>query len=782
MTQTAAHTEQWIDLLARIASKEGPAVVWKNVEAALSGEGDLDVMAPRSAWQEIERSFRSWATDHDLGAVAVCTHIPGTMYLIAVDPTERAFLQLDVKDRATFRGATVFEPEALEDVSETDGRGFRRLRPGAEGLFKLVINGISSGGRPDDKNLAKERVAELLGADEEGYRRAAGLLGPVGKAAAKGAQATAAGGWNRRAMASVESYYLAKAGTEPRIAFSRLVARRAKKTCPVIIQSLRARRRVPEDVDGWVDLVAETHAVYRNDEGTPAVRSGPGAVLSVVGPDGSGKTTLIDGLLQGALAGRPIMRIRKVGTLPRRTMAGITVTEPHKNPPYPFGLSFLKTAYVFCDYFLGWWLRIRPFVRAGGWVIVERGWWDIAVDPKRYRMSTPSRLLWNLGRLQPVPDLLLILEAPAEVVHARKQELPMEELDRQMRAWRKHLPSKQKRVFIDAVQPAVEVVRAGEAEVERLRNELEGRTESESPAAPRFVLPSAPPSAARAGLRIYHPMTPRGLAGWSGARALAAVGLVRLLPVERLASGSVGSSVPDEVGRALSPHLREGMRLAVATTNHEGRYVALGLDAAGGCEWVAKIASGAGGERALQTEALAVRELAGLAPAPLSPPRLLHEAPGLLLLAGVAWKPRLRPWYLPPEVAAAVGGLFAAGVEHGDFAPWNLYRTHSGWALLDWEEARRDPTPYLDPLHFLVQGHALLGRPRRRELMNGLGGRGFIGRALAAYADRAGLSGARALDHLPAYLKQSMDLLDEEAADGRRGIEARRALLAELGA
>ena len=773
MIQTADRTAQWRDLLARIASKESPAVVWKNVEAGLSGEGDVDVMAPRSAWEAIERSFRRWATDHNLGAVAVCRHIPGTMYLIAVNPLERMFLQLDVKDRATYRGATVFEPGDLHDVSQEDARGFRRLRPGAEGLFKLVINGISSGGHPDSKNLSKERVVELLSADEEGYRRAAALLGSVGKAAAKGAEAAAAGGWDRGAMARVAAYYLAKAATEPQVAFTRVVAKRAKKTCPIIKQSLRAGRRVPEDVGGWVDLVAETHALYKDDEGAaPEPQSGPGAVLSVVGPDGSGKTTLIDALLQGALAGRPIMRIRKVGMLPRRTMPGITVTEPHKNPPYPFGLSYLKTAYVFCDYFLGWWLRIRPFVNAGGWVIVERGWWDIAVDPKRYRMSTPSRLLWALGRLQPVPDLLLILEAPAEIVYTRKQELSMGELDRQMRAWRKHLPAKQKHVFIDAVKPIDEVVGAGEAEVERLRNELEGRAEKE-PDAPRFVLPKSPSAAARAGLRIYHPMSPRGLAGWTGARALAAMGLARLLPV--------GGAVPDEVTQVLTPHLREGMRLAVATTNHEGRYVALGLDAGGGCEWVAKIAFGAEGARALRTEALAVRELAGLVPAPLSPPRLLHEAPGLLLLAGVAWRPRLRPWYLPQEVAAAVGGLFAAGAEHGDFAPWNLYRTHAGWALLDWEEARRDPTPYLDLLHFLVQGHALLGRPGRKELLNGLGGKNWIGRGVVAYADAAGLGGSRALDHLPAYLKQSMDQLDEGADDGRRGIEARRALLLDLG-
>jgi thymidylate kinase len=763
---------QLIDLLGRISSKGGPAVVWKNVEAGVSGEGDLDVMAPRSAWEEIERSFRQWAAEQHFGAVAVCHHVPGTMYLIALDPFERIFLQLDVKDRATFRGATVFETESLEDLWEADARGFRRLSPGAEGLFKLVINGISDGGRPDENNLAKERVAELLVGDEQGYRRAAARLGSIGEAAAAGAQAVVSGGWNRRAMAKVESHYLLRAVREPRQALSRLVARRAKKTCPIIKASLRAGRRVPEDVNGWVDLVAETHAVYKDEDGAPERQEGPGAVLSVVGPDGSGKTTLIDALLQGALAGRPIMRLRKVGTLPRRTMPGITVTEPHKNPPYPFGLSYLKTAYVFCDYFLGWWLRIRPFVKSGGWVIVERGWWDIAVDPRRYRMSTPSRLLWALGRLQPLPDLLLILEAPAEVVYARKKELTMEELDRQMRAWRKHLPAKQKHLFIDATRPVDEVVAAGEAEVERLGKEPPV-PEPQEPAVPRFVLPLSPAPAARAGLRIYHPMTARGLAGWNGARLLAGMGLARLLPV--------GASVPDEVASALAPYLREGMRLAVAATNHPGRYVALGLHSDGSCEWVAKVASGPEGEAALAAEAKAVRELSGLVVAPLSPPRLLQEAPGLLQFAGVEWKARLRPWYLPQAVAAAAGSLFAAGAEHGDFAPWNLYKTHSGWALLDWEEARRDPSPYLDLLHFLVQGHALLGRPAKGELLRGLSGRGWIGRAVIAYADAAGLAETRALDHLPAYLKQSAELLDENLEDGRRGIGARRALLAELG-
>ena len=41
-----------------------------------------------------------------------------------------------------------------------------------------------------------------------------------------------------------------------------------------------------------------------------------GAVLSVVGPDGVGKSTLIDAMVKGVLQDQDIMRIRNVGPLP----------------------------------------------------------------------------------------------------------------------------------------------------------------------------------------------------------------------------------------------------------------------------------------------------------------------------------------------------------------------------------------------------------------------------------------------------------------------------------
>ncbi|MBA3290987.1 MAG: hypothetical protein H0U17_05780, partial [Actinobacteria bacterium] len=51
-----------------------------------------------------------------------------------------------------------------------------------------------------------------------------------------------------------------------------------------------------------------------------------GAVLSVVGPDGVGKSTLIDAVVAGSLDGHDIMRIRNVGLLPRRTLPQVPVT------------------------------------------------------------------------------------------------------------------------------------------------------------------------------------------------------------------------------------------------------------------------------------------------------------------------------------------------------------------------------------------------------------------------------------------------------------------------
>ena len=119
---------------------------------------------------------RAWATHVGLGPVVVCRHVPDGMFVVALD-AEREFFQLDVRSRATYRGATVFRAHDLVPMTEMDPRGFRTLRPGAEGLLKLVLKGVDRAGRPRPQNLRKECVLELMGRDAAGVRQAAALFG-----------------------------------------------------------------------------------------------------------------------------------------------------------------------------------------------------------------------------------------------------------------------------------------------------------------------------------------------------------------------------------------------------------------------------------------------------------------------------------------------------------------------------------------------------------------------------------------------------------------------------
>ncbi|MGH2751224.1 MAG: hypothetical protein ACRDK3_10190 [Actinomycetota bacterium] len=258
----------WTPLLQSLCGASADQGVWKNVEAGLSGRGDVDFMAPRCEWEGVRILVQSWAAQVGLGPVIVCPHVPDAAFFLVVDRSTKDFLQLDVKDRVTFRGSTVFRPHEVARLMAMDPRGFRSLRAGAEGLVKLVVSGTAPGGRPKPRTLLKENVLELLASDSEGLQETAGsVFGRVEPAALAGAEAALAGGWNRRAMATVELFYALKGVTEPATMAGRLRARRAKRQCLVMRTSLERGRRIGHDVDGWLDEVARTHRVaYEPDD------------------------------------------------------------------------------------------------------------------------------------------------------------------------------------------------------------------------------------------------------------------------------------------------------------------------------------------------------------------------------------------------------------------------------------------------------------------------------------------------------------------------------------
>jgi thymidylate kinase len=505
-----------------------------------------------------------------------------------------------------------------------------------------------------------------------------------------------------------------------------------------------------------------------------------GGVLLLAGPDGVGKTTLSRALEETVLVDRPLLHAhhrRGVGVLPARKPQGPT-SEPHRHPPYGRLVSAGKLLYLYLDFLLGFVIRTRPFVNAGGWVILQRNWWDLLVDPLRYRLRPMPRLARRLGRLLPQPDLILVLEADPRVIRGRKEELAEGELERQMRAWRSLLPT-DRCVFLDVGSPPDQVVSRAREEIERFLDARAARMSGigwirlPSRTDPRWVIPRGPRRISRAALRIYHPMTRRGLVAWHIARALAALGALRLLPR--------GEPPQVDVRRLLAPWTPPGGAMAIGRGSVSGRDFALLLDREGREAAWAKIATDTEGRRLLLSEARNLEGMRKRLPPPLSAPAVLSVEEGLLVLEAVAWEPRARPWLLPPDVAEALGA-FARGTPprcHGDVAPWNLLRTRAGWRLVDWEHAG-EGIPFQDLFHFLFRAHVHLGRPRYRSLLAGLEGKGAVGRVVDAYARGAGRLSREAPSHLAAYLEAQLSTLGTARAEDRLAIDVATRLLSEL--
>lgn len=252
----------WLPLLRRLTAEVPSWGIWKNVDAALAGSGDVDSAAPESRWPAITEAFVAWAAERGLGPVIACTHPPHTLFLVAIDRERGTFEELDVLARKYFRGSTLFHAADLATLFELDGRGFRRIRPGAEGLILLVQNGARWGGRPDRSGLARRPIAELVSRDHEGVRMAARAFGlPEGPAAAA-ADAVASGGWDRRAVLALEAASLRHALREPRIILRRAWFRGiSKRACPVLASVFGAERRIEGDVDAWLRRAGAGHRV-----------------------------------------------------------------------------------------------------------------------------------------------------------------------------------------------------------------------------------------------------------------------------------------------------------------------------------------------------------------------------------------------------------------------------------------------------------------------------------------------------------------------------------------
>ena len=183
------------------------------------------------------------------------------------------------------------------------------------------------------------------------------------------------------------------------------------------------------------------------------LRQPTGLSIVFLGPDGSGKSTVIDAVsAELAQAFRHVAYRHLTPGRVSKKSAGRIVTDPHAQPLRGKIGSYLKLMHFWSTYLLGSLSWLYPKKVCSTLVVFDRYFQDLLADPRRYRYSGSLKLAALLGRWLPQPDLVFILDAPTAVLQSRKQEVTPEESNRQRMAYRSLVAEFQQATVIDTSQ------------------------------------------------------------------------------------------------------------------------------------------------------------------------------------------------------------------------------------------------------------------------------------------------------------------------------------------
>lgn len=195
--------------------------------------------------------------------------------------------------------------------------------------------------------------------------------------------------------------------------------------------------------------------------------------IVILGPDGAGKSSVIHGLICKLTESGHSVKMRHLK--PRfvslqRSEPGAVVDNPHGKPPRSALVSIVKILAWLLE---EWCANLFQDERAP-LLICDRYYHDLLIDSKRYRYGGPQWIARWVGKLIPRPDMWILLDAPADVLQSRKQEVPLEETARQRLAYLAFIEKQQKHAIVDAAQSLDRVIEDTEQVIQGLMIRDEG--------------------------------------------------------------------------------------------------------------------------------------------------------------------------------------------------------------------------------------------------------------------------------------------------------------------
>ena len=181
--------------------------------------------------------------------------------------------------------------------------------------------------------------------------------------------------------------------------------------------------------------------------------------IAFLGSDGSGKSTVIDTLLESDKLNYNKIEYFHLKPIVKSSSSGETVVDdPHAKPVYSAVKSYMKLLFFIYQYNKGWIKNINPLKSDNTLVIFDRYYDDLLVDYRRYRYGGSMAIAKFARKFIPKPELYFILVTDADIIYKRKQEVEFSELERQIEGY-SSLADNKRYFLIDVNRTPSEIVK-----------------------------------------------------------------------------------------------------------------------------------------------------------------------------------------------------------------------------------------------------------------------------------------------------------------------------------
>jgi len=411
------------ELLSFLSSKSMPLVVVGDpAKVGQSAANDIDIVVSPLWFDRLSGLLADFAEARGGCLAQMLHHEESARYFVLAfwQGSRLGYLKVDACTDYLRRGRLLIRAEDLLDGAELSEFGFRTPRPEMAFAYYLLK-------RIEKGNLEAEQFAYL--------RRL----------------------WSREPSKcfQVARSFLGTADAEL------IQAAIDSNSFVVIAHNLKRLRRSVRRLD-----VSLFWAWYRElKRGLRRVAAPTGLHVCLLGPDGIGKSSVISETREVL---KPLFRrVRRYHFRPHfdhepKGVGG--VPRPHEMKARSPIASLSKLGYWLLDYWSSYVLRLYWWKAASTLLLFDRYGEDLLVDSARYRYGGPDWAARAFTALLPRADVYVFLMAPVEQVLERKQELTLDEVQRQLDAYRSLAATLPNARIVDAAWPLDQVC----YEVERI--------------------------------------------------------------------------------------------------------------------------------------------------------------------------------------------------------------------------------------------------------------------------------------------------------------------------